>query len=175
MVGIVDDYVSKYREGAARELRFFAIQGSLADAVRHASFAEGPQGKRLSHQRRIPRNVLARVSTILGSALSDLESSKTFEDLHEKVEALIRHIPGVGELMVYDTSLRIGANLGLSPKEVFLHAGTRNGARALGLDTKRVSIPPDELPIELRDLKPREIEDLLCIYKDQLQEISHVH
>lgn len=51
---------------------------------------------------------------------------------------------------------------------MFLHAGTRTGARALGLDTSRQAISPDELPKAFRKLNPREIEDVLCIYKDQL-------
>lgn len=76
---------------------------------------------------------------------------------------------GIGELTVYDTALRIGAKLGLLPKKVYLHAGTRAGARALGLNWKATSLAVRELPSELLTLTPHEIEDCLCIFKDKLK------
>jgi len=39
-----------------------------------------------------------------------------------------RGIPGIGELAIYDTALRIAAKLRFEPAVVFLHAGTRIGA-----------------------------------------------
>jgi hypothetical protein len=71
-------------------------------------------------------------------------------------------------LTIYDTALRIGASLGLEPQSVYLHAGTRFGARRLGLDWRAETIPVSALPPPLRKLKPREIEDLLCIFADRL-------
>jgi ABC-type arginine/histidine transport system permease subunit len=69
---------------------------------------------------------------------------------------------------VYDTALRLGANLRLLPREVYLHAGTRRGARALGLDYRSESVSMRLLPAALRRLRPYEVEDVLCIYKDWL-------
>ena len=40
----------------------------------------------------------------------------------------------MGELVVYDTALRIGARFGLEPEKVYVHRGTREGVRKLGLD-----------------------------------------
>jgi len=77
----------------------------------------------------------------------------------------------VGELTVYDVSLRVGARFGLAPAEVYLHRGTREGAVALGLNGRRNTIRVDELPVEFRVLQPRELEDLLCIYKEQLKRL----
>jgi hypothetical protein len=51
---------------------------------------------------------------------------------------------------------------------VYLHAGTRRGARALGLDHGSDSVSPNQLPPALRRLQPHEVEDVLCIYKDWL-------
>lgn len=70
--------------------------------------------------------------------------------------------------MVYDTALRIGAKLGLEPERVYLHAGTRVGARALGLDWRAPSILSQDLPSQLRLLPAWQVEDLLCIYKEYL-------
>ena len=58
------------------------------------------------------------------------------------------------------------------PDRVYLHSGTREGARALGLAAERSFLPMDELPPELRRLKPREVEDLLCIYKGELKRLT---
>ena len=68
--------------------------------------------------------------------------------------------------MVYDTALRIGAKLGVEPKTVYLHRGTRSGAKALGIETNRPFIEVHEFPRQLRSLRPRELEDCLCIYKE---------
>lgn len=53
------------------------------------------------------------------------------------------------------------------PGRVYLHTGTADGAKALGLNCRRESLDPDELPTEFRRLTPREIEDCLCLYKDE--------
>lgn len=82
---------------------------------------------------------------------------------------LIRPIPKIGELTVYDTALRVGARFGLEPSRVYVHAGTRDGARALGFDGHRQYIEMDELPASSRRLRAREAEDMLCIYKKRLQ------
>jgi hypothetical protein len=74
----------------------------------------------------------------------------------------------MGELVVYDTALRIGARFGLEPEKVYVHRGTRDGVRKLGLDARRETIEMDELPAPIRRLTPREAEDFLCIYKDTL-------
>jgi hypothetical protein len=63
--------------------------------------------------------------------------TKTFDDFFTLLEQLLAPIKGLGELYVYDTALRIGAKIGLLPRRVYLHAGTRVGARHLALMAKR--------------------------------------
>jgi hypothetical protein len=95
--------------------------------------------------------------------------ASSFEQLHQIIGELIQGIRGVGPLLIYDTALRLGANLRLEPSVVFLHAGTREGARRLGLNVARSFIPSSEFPPVLRELPARQIEDILCIYKDWLK------
>ena len=83
------------------------------------------------------------------------------------VRDAIGPIHGIGDLTIYDTALRIGVNLGLWPTRVYLHSGTRVGARALGLNWRAPHIEPDDCPAELQLLRPHEIEDCLCIFKDR--------
>jgi hypothetical protein len=54
---------------------------------------------------------------------------------------------------------------------VYLHSGTRDGARALGLGRGRDTLRKHELPREFEELTAAEIEDCLCIYKDALKSI----
>jgi hypothetical protein len=72
-----------------------------------------------------------------------MEKANDFGDLFHLVGAALDSIHGLGELYVYDTSLRIGAKLNLFPDRVYLHAGTRLGAGArpaYGRDAQDVRI-----------------------------------
>ena len=163
--GIVADYIECHRKNAEREQRWFAIQPTLEAVISIAALAKSPTGKRLSHQRRIPERVLGESRQRLLSVQSPLGRADSFEALHEIVSSAIKPIHGIGDLTIYDTALRIGAKLGLEPNVVFLHAGTLKGARSLRLDISRGCVNLVELPRAFHILKPREVEDVLCIYK----------
>lgn len=166
---IVSDYIAKNRAKAEAERRWFVIQPTLEDAISKAARAIKPSGKRFGHQRRIPKSVLRQSETALLDIVPTLQAAKTFEQLHQVISSKIGAIHGIGELTIFDTSVRIGAKLKLEPKVVFLHAGTRQGARALGLDWHKKFIGRETLPREFEPLSACEIEDVLCIYKGRLQ------
>lgn len=163
---IVANYIKHHQKRAEKELHWFAIQPSLARAVSLAALARGPGNKRFSHQRRLQEPVLAEGRRRLLQAIGRLQRASSFDELFSFVESCIGDVDGIGELTVYDTALRIGAKLNLEPGRVYLHRGTREGARRLGIGSSDLSIPIDRLPPPLRKLKAREIEDVLCIYKD---------
>jgi hypothetical protein len=169
MNAIVADYRRQHRSRNSQERRWFELQRSFRDALRLAGRAEGPRQHRLSHQRRLSRETLRRCEATLLAAEKQLASAVSFSALHSLVESLILSIRGVGELMVYDTAVRLGAHRGLEPKDVYLHAGTRAGAKALGLNHRARSIPRRDLPAPLRRIPATELEDILCIYKDVLK------
>lgn len=158
-------YRSRHRRNGNAELRPFK-QYSFKTAVEKAGLAEDEHGKRFNHQRRIPKKVLLKSQRVLWDARQKLCCIRTFEELHESIQEFIGSIDGIGRLAIYDTALRIGANRGLSPKAVYLHAGTLKGAGNLGLYKHKPTLPVSEIPAPLRRLKPLEIEDVLCIYKD---------
>jgi len=101
-----------------------------------------------------------------------IRQSKSFDDLFNLVDTGLEPVSGIGELYVYDTSLRIGAKQNLLPQMVYLHAGTRIGARALGLKIQAVALKPLAFPPEFRQLEPHEIEDVLCIFKDEIKMVN---
>lgn len=164
--GVVRAYREYHRRGAKAELDYYANLPSLKEAIVRAGWAERPDGKRHDHQTRLQRRALREVEQTLLRVMP--RRFKNFDDLHELLAREIGPISGIGELMVYDTALRIGAQLGLAPQSVYLHRGTRQGARALGIDSARRSVERRELPKEFRTLRPSEIEDCLCIYKNAL-------
>ena len=169
---IIHQYVEEHRDGAARELDIFRHLPSLRRCIRQAGLArrrDGSRWKRLDHQRRIPSNTLRAWAKALLRQNAQMRSCRTFEALFNILEKESRKFWRNGELIVYDTALRIGAYLRLNPQKIYLHRGTREGAKALGIDAGRRCILPQELPKSLRHLKPYEIEDCLCIYKDQLR------
>lgn len=166
---VVRDYCDKFEQGADRDLRFYAIQRDLARAVELAAFAKTAGGKRQPHQRRLPASTLGRAHAALDQC--DFNVCHSFEELFQLVNAAVGGIHGIGALTVYDTARRIGAYLKLEPEKVYLHAGTRAGARAIGLGAGRDTLEINELPVPFRSLSAGEIEDCLCIYKKELKQI----
>jgi len=164
---LVRVYKEVKRPAARAELAYWESLPTISDAVRKASRAERPDGKRHDHQTRIRRSALREAARRLRRL--ELRSVRSFHELHAAVGRAIGSVDGIGELMVYDTALRIGARLRLEPDVVYLHAGTRAGARALGIDCSASYIAPVKLPAALRQLRPHEVEDFLCIFKAHLR------
>jgi hypothetical protein len=133
-------YAKHYRRDAEQELAYFRRLRTEQDVISRAALAQLPSGKRHPHQRRLPHVALQKSRRLLLKNLSSLREAESFDELHEMVNGIIRPIPRIGELAVYDISLWVGARFGLEPAKVYLHAGTRKGARALGLDWKRDSL-----------------------------------
>ncbi len=65
-----------------------------------------------------------------------IRNTQNFDELLVLIGGLRKSVKGIGELYIYDTSLRIGSYLGHLPEKVYLHSGTRKGARNLGYKNK---------------------------------------
>lgn len=164
---IVDDYIRRYRASAQEELQWFRSQPDLETAVDVAARAVDHEGKRYSHQYKIRADSISSARQSLAKNLDRIKGAPNFGVLLRTLNEILGPTDGVAELYVYDCALRIGAFVGHLPKQIFLHAGTRDGARALGLKWKERFLYISDLPDELRVLEPYEIEDVLCIYKDK--------
>jgi hypothetical protein len=134
---IVTRYIIEKRPQAITERESFAREPTFEAAVRRAALGLTAQGKVHSHQRRV--GARHRWATHLLAHL-DLLQAETFEELYRVTESLT--IYGINEMTVYDTSYRIGAKLGLEPRLVYLHRGTRDGAVLLGFSKKRETLEP---------------------------------
>lgn len=149
-------------------LSWYAGCATLDDAIRAASHGLDHRGRRHPHQRRLKKPALERACADLLARSSVIAAARTFESLYDITAQVAGSIQGLGQLYAYDTALRVGAWLGVYPAAVYLHAGTRLGARAIGVDPSRETVPVTGLPEPFHVLKPHEAEDALCIYKTLL-------
>jgi hypothetical protein len=169
---IVRDYIHCFRDRQGREHRWFAIQRSLEDAITNAAMAISPSGKRLHHQRRIPKAVLHAWKEALLKRRTRIRGANTFSELYDLLYGAAADLHGIGTLTVYDTARRIDAFLRLEPEHIYLHAGTREGAKALGFNSQD-RLHPSELPPAFSILSAGESEDCLCIYKNEIRAVAH--
>jgi hypothetical protein len=167
---LVEEYIHSKDVCRDGEMTWYRRMPSLGEAIRRAALCETSEGKRHPHQRRIPEETLREATRRLAGVRMD--RLVDFEELHGLVTRTCQGVRMFGELTRYDVAFRIGLNLRKLPRLVYLHAGTRAGARALGLPSNREFLEMQPLPVELRKLEPWQVEDFLCIYKDQLRPIS---
>jgi hypothetical protein len=130
-------------------------------------------GQRHPHQRRLTRGAIGGCVAALTAIGPALEETRRFHDVHVLVEKAFKPVYGAGELAAYDAANRICERLGhVSEHIVYLHAGARVGARRLfGGRLPRGDawgIFPNQVPEAFREFSTHEIEDILCIYKDDL-------
>lgn len=168
---IVNDYLNKFADSLDREICFFERLSSLAEIISRAAMTETSSGKRSSHQPayRFFTKELETAKRCLLETEDQIRTCETFDELQCLINKAIRTVYKNAVLYVYDTAWKIGAKLNLEPKTVYLHAGTRKGTEALGLNVKkRDTIEPHELPVPMQRLRSIHIENLLCLYKDEL-------
>ena len=164
----VADYITHHRPDLASELDCYRGVSTLAEAIRRAARARTASGGKHPHQQRIPPATLCAFGERLARDEQVLRAAQDFDELHRAVGEVGYPMPGIGELAVYDTALRIGAHLGLKPTRVYLHAGTRDGAVAVGIDARHEAVALRELPAAFARLDPHEVEDCLCVFKGLL-------
>lgn len=129
---IVQTYRRLHQEDADVEHSYYA---SLTPelAIKHAGWAKDHRGKRYAHQRRITQRALRAFEAELYARRGAIAACRSFDELLMLVREAVQPVDGAGPLLAYDTALRLGAQAGLRPQRVYLHAGVRVGAANLGL------------------------------------------
>jgi hypothetical protein len=138
-------------------------------AISKAALARDDSGNLFSHQWHFFNHpeIPPKAESILLASVNELLACKDFDALHALVKSKLQ-IPFAGELYWYDTAFRIGISMGIFPTKVYLHAGTKAGAMALGIYKGNGILKMSDLPAELQKMKPHQVEDFLCIKKDVL-------
>ena len=163
---LVRIYQRKDGPKTAAYLAYFQTLESLDEAVRFA--CHGKDGKIHDHQHLVGKSTLEEARKAIWKNAYKILACKSFEVLLKLVEDRTRTIDGFGVLAIYDTSLRLGAHRRIWPKVVYLHAGTKQGCKALGLTTSSGTVEMNNFPEPMRVLEPYQVEDFLCIFKDQI-------
>jgi len=171
----IDAYINHYMILEEKELDFFRKSKSLEESIINATKAIDFNGKRLSHQRRLKIQVLETMAKKLLNRKQDFINSTCFDEIYAIVNE--ERIFGFGKLAIYDTSLRISAYQNIEPDSVYLHAGTKKGAKNIGVNTfGKKQLKLNDLPLEFQkainnnSIGYKHIEDILCIFKDRLKQ-----
>lgn len=168
MESIISDYFSNGNKGAIEEEAFFVSCQTLEQAISYAGLARNSKYK-FPHQYRVKNEALEGSRMVLLQSIGRIQVCESFHQLFLLVESLIGPINGIGPLTIYDTAFRIGIKLGLFPEYIYLHAGTKEGARNLGLYTNEPYLEICQVPNTFQKLKSSEIENIFCIYKDRFK------
>jgi hypothetical protein len=175
-------YLQERAFKAEAEMEWFGEQSqTISEAIERAC-ASIYEGRLHTHQWR-PFQKWPRApqdaADLLKLQASRIAEAGTFEDdLYPMIHTAIAspRCKGIGPLACYDIARRIGAWLRpkLKPTEVYLHRGTRDGAKAVRCpqaDRRRASMR--DFPEALRRLlTAAQLEDVLCIYRGTLTRIA---
>lgn len=135
------------------------------------------------HQRRLPKSILTGCTNALKQANIMSMQFNDFEDLFDKIVGLFKpYFKNIG-LAHFDTAKRIGWHMNpkvLPQKYVYIFRGAETGLKNLisngvicasHYDKKKHRILTSELQKIFPGMDSLFIEDMLCIYKDQLKHI----
>jgi hypothetical protein len=149
-------------------LKYVMEQKTLENAIDVAVRSLDKNGKKQSHQKRLKNSVLSEFGHIvIVSEKEKINNAKTFDELYKIIKR--NKIDGVGEMLEYDVSIRIGCYLQIYPERIYLHTGTRKGIENLyGHKINKNYLYKNELPDPFNncDLTPGQLEDFFCIYKE---------
>ncbi len=195
---IYNHYKTKIFDCQEKYYDWYRQSNNLEKAISKAFKSEDECLKVHSHQHRVGRKVLEQARNIALNIYKENNYSETdlntFDEIYNKFVSSIRcKVKGFGELAHYDISLRIAKyqnakypNCG-NLTEVYLHRGTLDGAKAvfnaghIDKSIKKSDIREGEkisvshFPSPLNNLSGDHLENLLCIYKEELkkQKISN--
>lgn len=143
------------------------------ESVERAFYPYGEQ-KRHPHQHRVRKTAYEKYKEEVVKLKKEIMNAKDFDDILRIVSFGKKgnsqeKIKYIGELTEYDIAFRIGKCYGKCPDNLYLHAGTEEGAKKAGIDTKGIgSIERKEIPLELdflRNAPMCQIENFLCVCK----------
>ena len=167
----MQDYIDLRRPDVLAEFDWIQSIESEMELIRIASYAIQSDGKRSSHHYRKSLELLGRVHETLLASKSKLARLRTFDEIHSFLESSIGDFVGVSELYIYDTSLVLSVRRSIYPERIYLHTGTREGARKLRLSFRKKYLEKSDVPKVFCALEPHEIEDVFCIYKDYFADL----
>jgi hypothetical protein len=156
-------------------IKYVLEQKNLENAIKIATFSHDQFGNKHGHQRRLQNSVLISFGKELIEIKDKIHNAIDFDDLITIINS--HKIFGVGEMLVYDTALRIGQYINKAPQKIYLHRGTRIGVENLinrKIDKKFILKEHLPEPFKSCVLTPSQLEDFFCIYKSIFKGNKHI-
>lgn len=174
-----DNGIRSAIERRSRTLAYYRtlnIEEAIDGALGKLAFINEGQRARETHFDHIRHNAIENATEPLRNLIPLLKRANSFMEIWSLVNEQIYHIFGTGNLFVYDTALRIALtfqNNGMLPLHVFLHSDPLKSAYHFGIRHPKNQpyverIMFEEICGEFRNMQSHEIENFLCIYKDQI-------
>jgi hypothetical protein len=149
---------------------------TLPDQIETAVLSLDFNGRMHGHQRRVGGARLKKYAQAMLSQhhidlIKKALRSKNFHAVYLVFKEETKHHYMVSTLTAYDVTQRICHVYGIEPEFVYLHTGTTEGARNLNIKTGgKEYLQSKEVPAWLSSsLAPADIENFLCIYKDEFR------
>ena len=168
---IINEYKKLKKEHPDLHIEYCLQQNSLEDTIKIAAQSVNHLNKIHPHQHRVGRKKLNKFANELVNHVSEFEKANNFDNVYNIISKVNMH--GIGALTCYDTALRICSKISYKnnffPDKIYLHAGTRIGAKKL-IGNKKLKgkqfIYKNDLPDVLKnsELTPSELEDILCCF-----------
>ena len=135
---------------------------SVDDTIKYAALSRCKIcDEKYPHQWRLSNETLQKFYCSVITKKEKIIECKDFEQIYDIINRA--KVRGIGNLTVYDTSLRIGAKLNLFPeKKVYAF----NGASIAGQNGRHI-FDRNEFKEEFANMSAYHIEDFLCVYKVQ--------
>lgn len=118
---------------------------------------------------------LIQLAKKLQSLRDKISILKDFDALFQLMKEISSNIDGIGSLSIYDTALRLGSHLNMTPDFIYIHAGTKTGFKALideKCDKEYIEKKIFRTIPNLFELEPMYLEDILCIYKKTFKKLK---
>jgi hypothetical protein len=138
---------------------------SLRQAISRACLGRREDGKMFSKGSCVEAAARSNLISALYLRREQFKRAVTFEHVYGIVSSA--QVRGIGPMMRYDVTSRIAAYLEIWPEHyAYLHAGPLVGYKNLtGYRGGPTAVAVKDLPPELRELKPHDIENLFCEYR----------
>jgi hypothetical protein len=168
---IIDNYKNS-RIGCVRNDKVIIYCKNSPDietAIDRAAMAKDEYGNKHSHQWRIKDYILEELADKMSMKAGEIFNVKNFDELYEIITKTCV-FKSIDSLTVYDTALRLGFYLNKLPEKIYIHTGARKGAEKICGKIKNHFLMKKYLPEPFKscDLTEYELEDLFCVYKDEL-------
>lgn len=193
---IADDFKWRYVDTKKTDqvIEYCRSAPSLRKAISRAVEARDEGGKHHNHQSKVDITARRTLGTLMSNSpyrqqirriatAPRVEGSwvwSRFDALHELIDEIKPY--GIGPVTVYDVAVRVGAFLDIEPTSVYMHAGVRQGFKALAGAMSRLPewddsltacdlaklkrVPMEMFPEPLCDMRADDVEDILCTYRE---------